>query len=246
MSSTCECNNSMWFFYCILTYSIWHNIINSVRHTRYGGGEVIGVQFITDTWQMEYKTVAEKVGVSKQTFQDWIKGRRKIPQQRLERLSELFGIKDLELFQKELTESEKIEIQILFFQRTDATNEIEVPHIDDNGDEYIVMESVSQNKAIIDYLGESKETKLMDSVRSAISEDEYGDHAEVIQDIVKLLNQGKQEAEMMKALVYHLAHRNSMFGGYKPKYKHLSQNGFLDDAEAFYQKHKDKFKPKED
>ncbi|MNW59802.1 hypothetical protein D3C74_377440 [compost metagenome] len=109
------------------------------------------------------------------------------------------------------------------------------------------MERVSQNKEIIDYLGErSKEAKLMETVRSAISGDEYGDHAEVLQDVVKLLNQGKQEAEMMRALVYHLAHRNSMIGGYKPKYKYLSQNGFLDDAEAFYQKYKDKIKPKED
>ncbi|MNZ88504.1 hypothetical protein D3C78_1073990 [compost metagenome] len=79
-----------------------------------------------------------------------------------------------------------------------------------------------------------------------IQEDEFGDNTEVLQDVVKLLSKGQQETGMMKAFIYHLAHRNSMFGGYKPKYKQLSENGFLDDAEAFYQKHKDKFKVKED
>ncbi|OBY76630.1 hypothetical protein BBG47_26020 [Paenibacillus sp. KS1] len=207
---------------------------------------MVGLQFISDTWQMEYKTVAEKVGVSKQTFQDWIKGRRKIPQQRLERLSDLFGVKEFDLFQKELTESEKIDIQIQYFRRMDVFDEVKVSRIDENGEEFTTSEVISQNKGIIDYLEESKETKLIDSIRKAINEDEYGGNSEVFQDVVKLLCQGKQEAEMMKALVYHLAQRNSMFGGYKPKYKQLSENGFLDDVEVFYQKHKNKFQPKED
>ncbi|MNW02707.1 hypothetical protein D3C71_1985340 [compost metagenome] len=50
--------------------------------------EMIGLQFIADTFHMEYKTVAEAIGVSKQTLQDWIKERRKIPEPRLEQLSE--------------------------------------------------------------------------------------------------------------------------------------------------------------
>lgn len=56
--------------------------------------EMIGLQFIADTFHMEYKSVAEAIGVSKQTFQDWIKERRKIPEPRLEQLSELFGIEE--------------------------------------------------------------------------------------------------------------------------------------------------------
>jgi transcriptional regulator with XRE-family HTH domain len=62
---------------------------------------MIGLQYIADTFHMEYKTIAEKIGVSKQTFQDWIKDKRKIPQQRLEQLSNLFGIKETELFQRD-------------------------------------------------------------------------------------------------------------------------------------------------
>jgi transposase len=38
---------------------------------------MIDLQYITETFHMEYKIVAEKIDVSKQTFQDWIKERRK-------------------------------------------------------------------------------------------------------------------------------------------------------------------------
>ncbi|MEK4852830.1 helix-turn-helix transcriptional regulator [Paenibacillus sp. FSL H7-0756] len=55
---------------------------------------MIELQFIAGTFHMEYKSVAEAIGVSKQTFQDWIKERLKIPEPRLEQLSELFGIED--------------------------------------------------------------------------------------------------------------------------------------------------------
>lgn len=86
--------------------------------------EMIGLQFIADTFHMEFKTVAESIGVYKQTFQDWIKERRKIPQPRLEQLSKLFGIKDQTLFQKELLPSEKSEILMIYLTKTDEHEEI--------------------------------------------------------------------------------------------------------------------------
>ncbi|MFD2613819.1 hypothetical protein [Paenibacillus gansuensis] len=61
-------------------------------------------------------------------------------------LPELFGIKETELFQRELTDSERRDIQILYFHKTDVVEEVEVPHVDDEGKEYTVKYSVSQNK----------------------------------------------------------------------------------------------------
>ncbi|WP_156130849.1 helix-turn-helix transcriptional regulator [Paenibacillus sp. FSL H7-0357] len=77
---------------------------------------------------MEYKSVAEAIGVSKQTFQDWIKERRKIPEPRLEQLSELFGIDDKTLFQKELLPSEKSEILMVYLTRTDEMKKMMLQH----------------------------------------------------------------------------------------------------------------------
>ncbi len=60
----------MWFFfvYNYLTFRVRQYLINSARHTWDGGYEMIGLQFITDTFHIEYKTVAEKIVVSKQTL----------------------------------------------------------------------------------------------------------------------------------------------------------------------------------
>lgn len=78
---------------------------------------MIGLQFIADTFHMEYKTVAEQIGVSKQTFQ--------------EQMSKLFGIEDKTLFQKELLPSEKSEILMIYLTRIDEHEEIELTGVDD-------------------------------------------------------------------------------------------------------------------
>lgn len=72
---------------------------------------MIGLSFIAQTFRMEYKTVAESIGVMPQTVQDWLKGRRRIPAVRLRKLADLFGLPE-RYFQKELTDSDKIDILI--------------------------------------------------------------------------------------------------------------------------------------
>jgi hypothetical protein len=68
----------MWFFFWEKSrHSKYGIIIKLARHARYVGELMIGLKFIADTFHMEYKIVAEVIGVSKQTFQDWIKERRK-------------------------------------------------------------------------------------------------------------------------------------------------------------------------
>lgn len=42
----------------------------------------------------------------------------------------LFGIKEIGPFQKELTQAEKRDIQILYFHITDESGEVEYPHVD--------------------------------------------------------------------------------------------------------------------
>lgn len=73
---------------------------------------MIGLSFIAQTFGVEYKGVAESIGVIPQTLQDWLKGRRRIPAPRLRQLAEMFGIPEM-YFQKELDDSDKLDILIM-------------------------------------------------------------------------------------------------------------------------------------
>jgi transcriptional regulator with XRE-family HTH domain len=75
------------------------------------GKMMIGLEYIAKIYNTEYKEIAEKIGVSQPTIQDWLKGRRKIPKDRLLQLINHFKI-DEQLFQKELTNEDIRTIRI--------------------------------------------------------------------------------------------------------------------------------------
>lgn len=193
---------------------------------------MIGLQYIADTFHMEYKTVAEKVGVSKQTFQDWIKGRRKIPLQRLETLSKLFGIAEVEWFQKELTDSEKTEIQIHYFQQSDVIEEVEATHIGDDGQEHTVMYSVSQNKSIIDFLQEkSEEDRLLERTEEAIRNDhaEGKDNKVMLEQLLTVMERKATKRRTLELVLYALTeYGQDEWGGVRPQFIKLAEKGFFD------------------
>jgi transcriptional regulator with XRE-family HTH domain len=93
---------------------------------------MLGLEFICKTFQVEYKSIADELGISKVGVSEWIKGKRKIPQKRLEQLSRFFSLPEY-LFQKEdLTEEEKIQIQLqsLKLKAKQLGYEIELKKID--------------------------------------------------------------------------------------------------------------------
>jgi transcriptional regulator with XRE-family HTH domain len=89
---------------------------------------LIGLEHIVKEFQLEYKEVAKTIGVSSQTIQDWLKGRRKIPKKRLEQLSKYFGLPEI-YFQKELTYMEREEVALHYLES--ISGEIELPIFND-------------------------------------------------------------------------------------------------------------------
>lgn len=195
--------------------------------------EMIGLQFIADTFHMEYKTVAEKIGVSKQTFQDWIKGRRKIPQQRLEQLAELFAIKETELFQRELADAEKTDIQILYFQKTDVFEEVEDTHVDGDGKEYTVKYNVSQNQGIIDFLQEkNEEDRLLERTAEAIRNDhaEGNDNKVMLEQLLTVMEGKESQRRTVELVLYALAeYGRDEWGGVRPQFSKAHEKGFFEE-----------------
>lgn len=85
---------------------------------------MIGLEYIAKEFHLEYKEIAEKIGVSKQTIQDWLKGRRKIPKKRLEQLSSIFELPE-SYFQKELDHIEQAEITMTYLKS--VSDDVKIP-----------------------------------------------------------------------------------------------------------------------
>ncbi|WP_353846254.1 helix-turn-helix domain-containing protein [Clostridium sp. ZBS18] len=62
-------------------------------------------------YNKSYNSVAEELGISRQSINGWVKGLRPIPKKHLPKLSKIFGGLYKEYFQKELMKIDKINIQ---------------------------------------------------------------------------------------------------------------------------------------
>ncbi|HCC07281.1 MAG TPA: hypothetical protein DEP72_03815 [Clostridiales bacterium] len=71
---------------------------------------MIGLEYICKAYNVEFKEIAQKLDIKPQTINSWLRGRRKIPIERLKQLQKIFHFPG-EYFQKELSESEKLKIQ---------------------------------------------------------------------------------------------------------------------------------------
>ncbi|MFJ9501472.1 helix-turn-helix domain-containing protein [Brevibacillus centrosporus] len=198
---------------------------------------MIGLQFIADTFQMEYKSVAEKIGVSKQTFQDWIKERRKIPTQRLQQLSELFGVNDVGLFQKELTESEKLDVQMFYFQKTDNVEDVEVPRIGEDGKVYLAKGTISQNQNVIDFLSErSREVRLLEDVERSITGQEPENEAnkKTLSNVLQVFDSSGQDKKTLDMVLFYLTEyqKEDYWGGMPSQFSKYADKGFFEKFKA--------------
>lgn len=73
---------------------------------------MFGLEFLCELYDMQQTELAEKVGVSKQIVNIWMKKTRPIPKKYYDKLSEIFGGLDSKYFDKELTTLDKLEIQM--------------------------------------------------------------------------------------------------------------------------------------
>lgn len=116
---------------------------------------MIGLEYIVKEFQMEYKEVAKDLGISPQTMQDWLKGRRKIPVKRLEQLSIIFNLPE-SFFQKELIFTEKGEVTIRYLEKISKEEKIPVLTDEDEVTHYYKKRTYEDE---IQFLKETMEKK---------------------------------------------------------------------------------------
>ncbi|NRT90207.1 helix-turn-helix domain-containing protein [Clostridium beijerinckii] len=71
---------------------------------------MIGLEYICQCYGKSYNSIAEELGISRQSINGWLKGTRLIPTKHLPKLAEIFSLPE-EYFQKELSELEKEEVK---------------------------------------------------------------------------------------------------------------------------------------
>lgn len=85
---------------------------------------MLGLEFIVKMKNIEYKDIANYLGISSQAVSDWVKGKRKIPDNRSEQLSKYLGI-DKELIYKDLSEDEKLKLHYKLSEIKDLKSNME-------------------------------------------------------------------------------------------------------------------------
>ncbi|MBX0354998.1 helix-turn-helix domain-containing protein [Bacillus toyonensis] len=75
---------------------------------------IIGLERIIKVFNFNANQIAKELSISRYTVYDWLKGRRKIPQERIDQLAEIpeFRYVNKELFQKVVDDIDEIEIEI--------------------------------------------------------------------------------------------------------------------------------------
>lgn len=98
---------------------------------------MFGLEYLCNLYDMQQTELAEKVGVSKQIVNIWMKRTRPIPKKYYDKLSKIFGGLDPKYFAKdELTELDKLEIQMIKLDSEWIAEEYEEEVIDPCTGEY--------------------------------------------------------------------------------------------------------------
>lgn len=199
---------------------------------------MIGLEYIAKEFHLEYKEIAGEIGVSKQTIQDWLKGRRKIPKQRLEQLSNIFNLPEV-YFQKELDHIEQAEITITYLKS--VSDDVKIPQYNEKGEiigyytkgtyeteiqfwsENIELEKQKSHvrKGIESLLQEKEEPVLEESLLSNSS------NAETLKKVINIMS----DAETIEGfkVIAHLLNADNKLGGniissIHPKYRDFARD----------------------
>lgn len=128
---------------------------------------MIGLQVICSVYKIEYKDLARELSITPQTINSWLRKKRNIPETRIDQLSQYFQNIPREYFQKTLTKSEEINVQIIYLEHTDTIETIEIPVTDDDGN-YMGWreESYSAHAGIIGHLDNGQQIEqIIERVR---------------------------------------------------------------------------------
>lgn len=172
-----------------------------------------GFEFIAKAFKASYTDIAKRLNLTTSTVADWASGRRPIPKDKLPLVSQLFKIDEEYFTKKELTQVEKIKIEINYLERASKRNSEPIPDTitDDDGNRIEVYRWFDPHEVDLRYKYEELAyERLLERVKKILYHDLYLDmqyyrsrnHFHVVRQLADLLEQdeGKEENEEYEVL----------------------------------------------
>lgn len=151
---------------------------------------MIGLKYIAKTFRIRFSEIADELDVSKSTVNDWLKGKRNIPEKRLKQLADYFKL-DENYFQKELSEEEELEIMKENVLRYSQNEDREETFVDELGEKHTVINRVNDSEEVIHLINQKQvSAKLLNSISNLLRGDEgYNnpDNISFFRDLIDLL-----------------------------------------------------------
>ncbi|WP_339168999.1 hypothetical protein NSQ55_21345 [Paenibacillus sp. FSL H7-0943] len=202
----------------------------------------IGLQFVCETYGVEFKELAIKMETSPQNINAWLREKRNIPPKRLDQLTLIFPKIPRELFGKTLQKSEQLLIQEIFFTETDEVEVVEIPDTDDNGYEYTRTHVVSQHEGIIGHIRDEYERQLLLERYERVIDDNGGgffSENNLIERFINLLENGEnQQIELVKMLFHYFQINNDEWGFGSDPHFNASKKEMYEEFGGFLRKYK--------
>ncbi|MCZ0870911.1 helix-turn-helix domain-containing protein [Peribacillus sp. AS_2] len=186
---------------------------------------IIGLEKAINVFNLNANQIAQKIGVSRQTVYDWLKGKRKIPKERIDQLTEIpeFRYVDKELFQKAMDSVDEIDIEIARSKYLSDRDSVEVeddfygipvpsdPHAEDR---QMLLEIKEREMEIKRVTMNLYDTDYMDGLQYSIGEN----YLNIVTSLNNLFE--KEEVEKIKALIDTLSflRNNEQFTEYVREY----------------------------
>lgn len=181
---------------------------------------MIGFEYICRLFGVQYKDIADELGISKQTINSWTSRRRKIPKKHILSLSKRFNIPE-NYFQKEIDRTDELMIESIKFKN--GVKEIKREYVETDRETGKKIYGFTTDIDIEDMIGlskidyENKKDKYIKNVEKSLDEcfkhtNEYDDNGvagledanellEFYDDFFYLVNNPKVNKDTLKKIL---------------------------------------------
>lgn len=177
---------------------------------------MIGLEYICGLYKKSYNSLAEELGISRQSINGWIKGLRKIPQKHIPRLSEIFNGIPQEYFQKKLTDMEKIDIQKIKVLNEVKKIEYEDSVTDETGKQITVTKTYTDLSEIMSLELQRNEIMLLGKISNQMKE--HSELIEIYEKLEKVIRYGGINIDTINYILDGMINYEHDFMG-KPKFE---------------------------